>query len=64
MTTLFVIAICLVLVGLGVLMESKNKAVKGASTALFWIISIIPAIVFWLLVAGTVAGLIWYYVVN
>ncbi len=58
MTMLFVIAICLVLAGLGYLMDSKNKAVKGVSVVLFWVISSIPIIVFWLLVIAVVAWII------
>lgn len=64
MTYLFVIGIIIVLVILGHFMESKNKAVSGASKGLFVLITMIPAIVFWLLLAGVVIGFIYFTFVD
>lgn len=61
MTELIVIGIIIVIAILGYFMESKNKAVRGASSALFWIINIIPAIVFWLVIIGGIAGMIYLW---
>lgn len=64
MTYLFVIGIIIVLVILGNFMESKNKAVSGTSKGLFVLITMIPAIVFWLLLAGVVIGFIYFTFVD
>lgn len=61
MTELIVIGIIIVIAILGYFMESKNKAVRGASKGLFWIITLIPGMIFMLFLIGGIAGMIYLW---
>lgn len=64
MNTLIFLGVIAAFAIAGYLMESKNKAAKGAGTAAFWLLGCIPGAVFWIVIIAGVAGLIYYYIVN